>query len=215
MSNWWVLVPEDLLKLVFALAIGALIGAEREFHDKAAGLRTIILICVGSTLFTIFSVRIAGDKDPGRVAAQIVTGVGFIGAGVILHRRGQVRGLTTASAIWIAAALGIGAGTGYLAFTGIAAVLALLVLWVLPKFEDRLEMMRTFRTYRIITALDLQKPPQLAAMFRQQGLKIKSQNLAKHDEALISLWQIAGHPDQHQQAVTILLADPDVHEFEY
>jgi len=215
MSNWWVLVPEDLLKLVFALAIGALIGAERELHDKAAGLRTIILICVGSTLFTIFSVRIAGDKDPGRVAAQIVTGVGFIGAGVILHRRGQVRGLTTASAIWIAAALGIGAGTGYLAFTGIAAVLALLVLWVLPKFEDRLEMMRTFRTYRIITALDLQKPPQLAAMFRQQGLKIKSQNLAKHDEALISLWQIAGHPDQHQQAVTILLADPDVHEFEY
>jgi putative Mg2+ transporter-C (MgtC) family protein len=111
------LYPEDLIKLLVAFFLGSLLGFEREFHHKFAGLRTIILICVGACLFTIFSYRLAGDKDPTRIAAAVVTGVGFIGAGVIIHEGGEVRGLTTASTIWLAAALGIGAGGGYLLFS--------------------------------------------------------------------------------------------------
>ena len=96
--------------MLLAMLIGGLIGAEREFRDKAAGFRTIIFICVGSTMFTILSAKIGGAQDPSRIAASIVTGVGFIGAGAILQERERVIGLTTASTIWIAAALGMGIG---------------------------------------------------------------------------------------------------------
>ncbi len=148
----------DLVKLVAAFLAGLALGAEREYHDKSAGMRTIILICVGSALFTIFSVRIAGDKDPGRVAAQIVSGIGFLGAGVILVRRGQVLGLTTASTIWVAAALGIGMGVGSILFTAIATALVIFVLGVLPPFERVFQRATSFKHYKITLALDPAKP---------------------------------------------------------
>ena len=104
----------DLLwSLVMAMVLGAAIGLERELHGKAAGLRTNILICVGATLYTQLSLYLAGPEgDPGRIAAQIVTGVGFIGAGTILHARGHVSGLTSAATIWFVAAIGIAVGAG-------------------------------------------------------------------------------------------------------
>ena len=205
----------DMIKLLAAFLIGGIIGAEREFHDKAAGLRTIILICVGACLFTIFSVKIAGDKDPGRIAAQIVTGVGFLGAGVILHRQGQVRGLTTASTIWIAAALGVGVGVGYILFTLIAAVLAVFVLWWMPRAEARLERARAFRTYNITAALDPKKQPKIARIFQEAGLVARQEHRVKHGDELISVWRVAGKPDDHELAVTALIADPDVKDFNY
>jgi len=75
------MILEDVIKLLLAILIGGLIGAEREFRDKAAGFRTIIFICVGATLFTLFSLKLGGDEDPVRIAANIVSGVGFLGAG--------------------------------------------------------------------------------------------------------------------------------------
>ena len=93
------LVIEDVVKLLLAMFIGGLIGAEREFRDKAAGFRTIIFITVGSTLFTILSPELGGDREPSRIAASIVTGVGFLGAGAILQGKERVIGLTTASTI--------------------------------------------------------------------------------------------------------------------
>lgn len=99
------ILTEDLIKLGVAILVGGIIGAEREFRDKAAGFRTLILITVGSTLFTIFSLRM----DPGfaqtRIAANIVTGIGFLGAGAIIREHGRVGGLTTAATIWLSAAL--------------------------------------------------------------------------------------------------------------
>lgn len=92
--------------MLVAILIGGLIGAEREFHEKAAGFRTITFICLGSTLFTMLSLELGGARDPVRIAASIVTGIGFIGAGVILRDGGRIVGLTTASTIWISAALG-------------------------------------------------------------------------------------------------------------
>jgi putative Mg2+ transporter-C (MgtC) family protein len=99
---------EDVVKIILAVAAGGLIGLEREFRDKAAGFRTLIFICMGAALFTIFSARLAGTNDPTRIAANIVSGVGFLGAGVILREGGRVIGLTTAATIWLTAALGIG-----------------------------------------------------------------------------------------------------------
>ena len=119
------IIPDDLLKLVLALLVGGLIGIERELHHKTAGFRTIILICTGATLFTMFSLKIDGT---GRVAANIVSGVGFIGAGVILHDATRITGLTTASTVWLSAALGMGIGSGEYVLMVTAAMLVLVVL---------------------------------------------------------------------------------------
>ncbi len=127
----------DLLwALVMAMVLGAAVGLERELHGKAAGLRTNILICVGAALYTQLSLYLAGPEgDPGRIAAQIVTGVGFIGAGTILHARGAISGLTSAATIWFVAAIGIAVGAGAtLEATG-ATLLVLLVLGLLRPLE--------------------------------------------------------------------------------
>jgi putative Mg2+ transporter-C (MgtC) family protein len=107
----FVFTPEDLIKVLIAVVIGGIIGMEREIHSKAAGLRTITLITIGATIFTILSEKF-GDPSTSRIAANIVTGIGFLGAGVILFAEGKLKGLTTASSIWVAAALGMAVGVG-------------------------------------------------------------------------------------------------------
>ncbi|MEK7083835.1 MAG: MgtC/SapB family protein, partial [Patescibacteria group bacterium] len=99
--------------LLLALLLGALIGWQREHIGKAAGLRTYALVSFGSALFTILSMQAIGDADPGRVAAQILTGIGFIGAGVIIHKHDNVEGLTTAAGLWATSAVGMAVGAGW------------------------------------------------------------------------------------------------------
>ena|SRR5258707_871219 len=130
------------LRLMLAAGLGAAIGLEREFRQKPAGLRTNILIALGSALFTTVSVQFAlVSGTPDRVAAQIVTGIGFLGAGAILRQGVSVRGMTTAATIWVNAAVGMAAGAGEYAMATIATVVTLVVLAVLPPieayFEDR------------------------------------------------------------------------------
>jgi putative Mg2+ transporter-C (MgtC) family protein len=208
-------LSEDIIKLLAAVVIGSLIGAEREYHDKAAGLRTLILICVGSTLFTLFSVDIARNMDPGRVAAQIVTGIGFLGTGVILHERGRVRGLTTASTIWFTAALGIGIGIGQGIFAFIATVLALFVLRVLPAIEKRMEQTSVFRDYQITTDLNPEKPKELDRLFSEAGLSVKHGRTSKRKGQLVTEWIVAGKADAHERAIAKLIRDPAVKGLEY
>jgi putative Mg2+ transporter-C (MgtC) family protein len=154
-------ISEIAIKLLVAILVGGLIGAEREFHDKAAGFRTIIFICLGSTLFTILSLELGGANDPTRIAASIVTGIGFIGAGVILRNEGHIVGLTTASTIWIAAALGMGIGGGYFLLAGIATGLILIGLWVFPMFDQLIHKKRETRTYYVVFPRDTEKYDQL------------------------------------------------------
>ena len=128
---------ELLAELALAVVLGGAIGFEREWKGKPAGLRTNILICMAAVLFTEISYRagIAGG-DPGRIAAQILTGVGFLGAGTILHHKGSVSGLTSAATIWIVTAIGVTLGWGaYIDAIG-ATVLVLLVLAGLQRAED-------------------------------------------------------------------------------
>ncbi len=114
MPTEWV----GLICVVTSMICGAIVGVERERRDKPAGLRTVILIAVGSTIFTLVSHLIAGLKptaDPARLAAQILPGIGFLGAGAIIHSRGTVLGLTTGATIWAVAAVGVTIGAGYVA----------------------------------------------------------------------------------------------------
>lgn len=136
-----------LLKLGLALVVGTIIGAEREYKNKSAGLRTLILICLGSTLFTMISSSLGAEGETGRIASNIVTGIGFLGAGAIMREGLTVSGLTTASSIWVTAALGmcVGAGEYYLAIFGTIIVLAVLTLFgyvqpVLERYRKSIEL---------------------------------------------------------------------------
>ncbi len=120
---------EMVLRLLLAATLGAIIGYQREISGKPAGLRTHILICVGAALFTVTGILGFTGGDPARLASGIVTGIGFLGAGAILHRQGGiVIGLTTAASIWAIAAIGVAAGTGLYLLSTVAAVLILIVL---------------------------------------------------------------------------------------
>ncbi len=126
---------EMVLRLLLAAALGAAIGYQRERAGKQAGLRTHILISTGAALVSLISIYGFGDaSDPARVAAGVVVGVGFLGAGVILHRQGGiVAGLTTAATIWVAAGIGLAAGTGLYIIAAVATALVLGVL-IMPRW---------------------------------------------------------------------------------
>lgn len=133
-----------LCRLVLAAALGALVGQERERRDQPAGLRTHLLVSAGACVFTLVSIVIAGDKyDPGRIAAQIITGIGFLGAGTIIHYGASVRGLTTAASIWATAGVGMASGVGWWEAAVAATFLVYLSLtslkvaerWLFPQTE--------------------------------------------------------------------------------
>jgi putative Mg2+ transporter-C (MgtC) family protein len=129
-----------VLKILTAIVCGAMIGVEREIQRKSAGLRTNILICVGATIYMLSSELImtalgAETVDPTRIAAQIVTGMGFIGAGSIIQSRGTISGLTTAATLWVVAAIGISVGVGYLPFSIFISLVILAVLVGVAKVE--------------------------------------------------------------------------------
>jgi putative Mg2+ transporter-C (MgtC) family protein len=131
---------DAILRLALAAALGGAIGLEREYHHKPAGLRTNMLIALGSALFSILSVELgAGAGSPDRIAAQVVTGIGFLGAGAILRSGENVHGLTTAATIWVNAAIGIAAGLGSYVVAAGAAMLTLTVLAIVPFIERRFE----------------------------------------------------------------------------
>jgi putative Mg2+ transporter-C (MgtC) family protein len=129
-----------LIRLLIALLVGGVVGLEREFKGKPAGIRTNILMCVGSCLFMIISIEVARTApsiaDPGRIAAQVVTGVGFLCAGTIMRSRFTVSGLTTAATIWVLSALGIAIGAGYILLAVAGAAVITLTLIAVRVFES-------------------------------------------------------------------------------
>ena len=133
-------------RLLLAALLGGLIGLEREASGKPAGFRTNLLICLGAALITEISITVAHDTivqeptraDPGRIAAQIVSGIGFLGAGTIMQARGSVIGLTTAATMWVVAAIGMAVGAGAYAMAGAATAITLLALRVLHRLDDQL-----------------------------------------------------------------------------
>jgi putative Mg2+ transporter-C (MgtC) family protein len=128
-----------LMRLLLAAGLGAAIGVERELRRKPAGLRTNILIAVGSALLTMTSIEIGRGGTPDRIAAQIVTGIGFLGGGAILRSGNTIRGMTTAATIWVNAAIGLAAGAGLLAMATVTGGITLFVLALLPPIERYFE----------------------------------------------------------------------------
>ena len=204
-------ISDDVIKLLLAGLIGGCIGAEREYHSKAAGFRTIILICVGSALFTMVSARFGSSGD--RIAANIVNGIGFLGAGIIYREGNRIKGLTTAATVWSVAALGVCAGSGNynIALLGFGIILsALLFLGGASKGLNRLNQTRHYKivaTYRNKTLQHYEK------VFDECGLTPRRGPQQRIGNEITGNWDVHGSEKNHERCIKRLLNDPDVKEF--
>lgn len=210
------LFTENLIKLGMAILVGGIIGAEREFRDKAAGFRTLILITVGSTLFTIFS----ASMDPGftrtRIAANIVTGIGFLGAGAIIREHGRIGGLTTAATIWLSAALGMGIGAGEVNFVMISTFAIVVILLVFPRLEIWIDRIRESRTYRItISTTNADEIDKIHEALKASELQVHEHHQSKIGPTIVGTWHTIGSPKGHDKFATAMLKDKNIEEFVY
>ena len=209
---------EDLIKLLISLVLGGIIGAERERYKKDAGLRTTILISMGSTLFTILSTKVGaqaeGSLDITRIAANIVSGVGFLGAGVILQEHGRVKGLTTAATIWMSAAIGMACGASEFILATFTSLLTVIVLVAFTKVEDLLEISVEERTYEITSKISWEKYKEIKNLFKSHGLTInKSKQEKKAGGDMVLTLEVSGPPKKHDKVVQKILSDKEIKEY--
>lgn len=199
-----------LLQLVLAVLLGGAIGLERELSGKPAGLRTNILICVGATLFTALSVKMSlGRGDPARVAAQILPGVGFIGAGTILHARGSVTGLTSAATIWVVAAIGMALGAGEYTQALGAALLVMTILMGLGYLEIFLARQAT-RSHLTVHTKPESALEDLETVVRRAGVDVTRIDTRRENVDLVVELDLRGPKRLHDQALIALLHHPTV-----
>jgi putative Mg2+ transporter-C (MgtC) family protein len=206
---------EDLVKLALAVLFGSLIGAEREYRSKSAGFRTLILVTVGSTLFTLFSIRLGGPGNADRIAANIVTGIGFLGAGAIFRASDHVKGVTTAATIWMAAALGVGVGSGEYFLCASTSVVILLILLGFTKMEKLIDDLNQTRTYRIVCDYEDETLFHYEELFRKHHLKIHRGKQLREQGNITGSWELQGRTKDHEELTDKLLKDPKIKAFEF
>ncbi len=204
---------EDLYKLLFSFSLGAIIGAEREYRSKSAGLRTLILIAVGSTLFTLVSIRISGDA--GRVAANIVTGIGFIGAGIIFRENNRVVGITTAAIVWVTAALGMAIGAGFYLIAIYAFLVAGLSLIILSPIQKWIRNKNQIRNYRLMSVYQKKTLKDYEKLFSLYGLAILGAEQNRSGSHITGNWLLQGSYEMHEKLTEYLLNDNDIVEFDF
>ena len=205
---------ELLIRLLMVIFIGGLIGMEREYRSKSAGFRTMILICLGSFLFTTFS-KYMSNVSPDRIASNIVTGIGFLGAGVIFKSDNQVNGITTAAAIWAVAALGMGIADGLYLIVAVSTLIILGALLLLSKLEFYIDRKNQSHTYKIVSNYreDLLKEYEL--LLKDCNLTFKRVKRIKNGENIIGIWNVQGSEKNHNVFIKQILHDATVKEFEF
>jgi putative Mg2+ transporter-C (MgtC) family protein len=207
---------EEAAQVSFAFIIGAVIGIEREFRSKPAGFRTMILISVGACLYTILSKENAQDNGSAdRIASNIVTGIGFIGAGVIFKEGISVNGLTTAALIWITAALGMAIGYHNYPLAIVVSVMVVIALFVLEPVQRFINEFHRVKDYKIKTSdLSDQFKADLEHFFRRHELSFRCMKLLKENNDAIYLYRISS-PDRNYDLVNqYLLQHKDVKSFD-
>lgn len=206
-----------LLRMLLAAALGGMIGLEREHSGKPAGFRTNMLICLGAALITevSFNVGLSSGGDPGRIAAQIVSGIGFLGAGTILHARGSVYGLTTAATLWVVAAIGIAVGArNYLAAV-IGTTLVMLALMILGRVEDHLIPRKPAdRNLDVTTQPDGAVISAVEDTLRAAGFRLDTIKIEKNHESYHASFHAYGVAEQWEPALKRVLAIDGVRKIE-
>jgi len=179
---------EMFLRLIIASILGGLIGLEREIHGRAAGLRTHILVCLGSTLIMLTSIYIyevyrgVTQVDPARIAAGVVTGIGFLGAGTILRFRASVRGLTTAASLWTVAGIGLAMGVGFYPAAYLTTILALITLVLLSRLEKFWLKKDYYKTIEIETKVEAKQMEAIRKLLRDYEIDVKDFDLEQSPE---------------------------------
>ena len=205
---------DDFIKILASTLVGALIGLEREYRSKSAGLRTFTLISVGCTIFTILSEKMGIRTSPDRIAANVVTGIGFLGAGVIFKMDDRVKGLTTATIIWVTASLGMSIGDGHILLSFLGTMVVYIVLGLFVKLEVIMERYGQTRNYKIVCNYSPDMYKRLEAIFEQCNLTAKREKQIVTKDTLTSNWSVRGRSSKHDKLVKKLIADKDVRELE-
>ncbi|HYG03641.1 MAG TPA: MgtC/SapB family protein [Chryseosolibacter sp.] len=204
------------VKLVASLITGLIIGAEREYRNKSAGLRTIILISLGSTIFTIISIASAHPTEIGRIASNIVTGIGFLGAGAIMRDGFTISGLTTASTIWVTAALGMAIGVGEFEMTLMALVLVMTVLVIFSYFQKALD--RVHKEMQLTIVFDIDRNGVLHLENEMKKLRMSFDRIreSRKEGDVQYQYKIAGNEKSLDKLVEYLVQQKElVKSFEY
>lgn len=204
-----------LVRFLLVILVGGLIGAEREYRSKSAGFRTMILICLGSFLFTTFSLHIGGPDETDRIASNIVTGIGFLGAGVIFKSDNRINGLTTAAAIWATAALGMGIADGAYAAVLTGTAIILVSLLFLTTLEKKIDNINQTRNYKIVSVYKPELLNDYENLFKECRLKCSRVKQSKKGEYISGTWMVQGLEKNHNLFIEKILHDSSVKEFEF
>jgi putative Mg2+ transporter-C (MgtC) family protein len=209
---------EELLRVVVAAGLGGLVGLERELRDREAGFRTHLLVSVGSCLFTLVSAYgfheflVSGSNivrtDPTRIAAQIVTGVGFLGAGAIIRQGFSIRGLTTAATLWVVAAIGMASGAGYFSAAVITTALVLFSLWPLRILAFRVMTRYRPETDRLLVQLPTgESPAPVIEKLESLGGRLQSLEVGQEADRRTALMDVRLPPKADAPAIVAQLSE--------
>ena len=203
---------EDMIAMIVSIICGGAIGFEREYKNKSAGFRTIILISLGSTIFTIVSRHGVGADD--RISANIITGIGFIGAGVIFKDKISVRGLTTAAVIWTSAAIGMTTGIGYHALALCLTIITLGVLLMVTKVERMIAQLQKEKLLSVkFRDPDFKQIEQLEDTLNTKGLSLERLEISKENNHLIVIFKVSGKKKYLVEMNETLATRPEIVSF--
>lgn len=205
---------EEAAQVSVAFVIGAIIGLEREFRSKPAGFRTMILICVGSCLYTILSKEV-GNGSADRIASNIVTGIGFIGAGVIFKEGISVNGLTTAALIWLTAALGMAIGYHNYPLAIVVSIIVVITLFVLEPVQNFINQFHKVKDYKITTvSIDDHFKDELEGFFRKNDMDFRCMKTLKENSDAVYVYRISSPKKDYDAINGFLLNHKEVRSFE-
>lgn len=200
-----VVLSSTLLNLVVAAVLGGIIGLERQLRHKPAGLRTNMFICFGAAMFTLLSKQIAGvPADQARIAAQIIPGIGFIGAGSILHARGSISGLTTAATLFVVASVGMAAGAGLYVTATFATFLIFIALHLLGRLEGKFSLKFFTATYEVLGKDAELVIAELNRILDTENCKTQNLRVAKGDGQTRVVFNVDAPRDEQEQLKVLL-----------
>lgn len=210
-------INTDLLKLLVSMVLGAAVGVEREFNEKPAGLKTNVLICIGSTLFTIVSEYAFQNPtlQDYHIAAQIVTGIGFLGAGAIMREGERVTGLTTAALIWVVAAIGMAVGMGHFLLATVATFGSLLVQIGLGQMDIFMDRLRQRHTFKLVTLPETKTIDAIERVFQSHEVHVMNFKVMKKNNLYYSEWWTAAPAKCLDSAADELLKSDEIVEVSY
>lgn len=204
---------EIIIQFLLAVLWGGIIGAEREYRSKSAGFRTMIMISLGACFFTIISKIIGAPNNADRIASNIVSGIGFLGAGVIFRGENRINGITTAATIWVVAAIGMGIGAGYYFAAACSTVFIILILALLPYLERYIDNLNQAKKYSVLLVYQKDSIEKIETVFTTFKVNYRLIRTNKTEDKINLEWDIQAHKKLHVKIAQVLMANPDILEF--